>query len=81
MVRDASAHRSPNAGWPEAAMARALGVALAGPRSYNGAMRDYPFVNAQGRRHADGDDIARACQVLWRGWAVIVGLSVILWLV
>ncbi len=81
VAADARLHRSPNAGWPEAAMARALGVALAGPRSYNGAMRDYPFVNAQGRRHADGDDIAQACQVLWRGWAVIVGLSVILWLV
>jgi len=81
VAADARLHRSPNAGWPEAAMARALGVALAGPRSYNGAMRDYPFVNAQGRRHADGDDIAQACQVLWRGWAVFVGLSVILWLV
>ena len=34
--RDARRHRSPNAGWPEAAMARALGIALAGPRAYNG---------------------------------------------
>ncbi|RWB31089.1 MAG: cobalamin biosynthesis protein CobD, partial [Mesorhizobium sp.] len=38
--RDATKHRSPNAGWPEAAMAGALGLALAGPRSYDGVMVD-----------------------------------------
>lgn len=38
--RDARKHRSPNAGWPEAAMAGALGIALAGPRSYGGVMGD-----------------------------------------
>jgi adenosylcobinamide-phosphate synthase len=36
VFRDASQHNSPNAGWPEAAMAGALGVRLAGPRVYNG---------------------------------------------
>ena len=36
IAADARLHRSPNAGWPEAAMARALGVALSGPRSYDG---------------------------------------------
>lgn len=34
--RDAGRHRSPNAGWPEAAMAGALGIRLAGPRVYAG---------------------------------------------
>ena len=34
MLRDGRKHRSPNAGWPEAAMAGALGLALAGPRRY-----------------------------------------------
>ena len=38
--RDASRHRSPNAGWPEAAMAGALGLALAGPRRYGGVLLD-----------------------------------------
>jgi adenosylcobinamide-phosphate synthase len=38
--RDAHNHRSPNAGWPEAAMAGALGLALAGPRVYGGVMVD-----------------------------------------
>src|SRR5262249_51811090 len=38
LVRDAHRHRSPNAGWPEAAMAGALGLKLAGPRSYRGVL-------------------------------------------
>jgi adenosylcobinamide-phosphate synthase len=45
--RDASKHRSPNAGWPESAMAGALGVALAGPRRYATHMVDDPFLNAE----------------------------------
>ncbi|MBD3788591.1 MAG: cobalamin biosynthesis protein, partial [Sphingomonadales bacterium] len=50
VAADAGLHRSPNAGWPEAAMARALGVALSGPRSYEGEWRDFPFVNEAGRK-------------------------------
>ena len=38
--RDAARHRSPNAGYPEAAMAGALGLSLAGPRSYGGVLVD-----------------------------------------
>ena len=67
---DAALHRSPNAGWPEAAMARALGVALSGPRSYDGQMRDFAFVNPDGRRDAGPADIDAAVSVLWRAWAV-----------
>ncbi len=69
---DAARHRSPNAGWPEAAMARALGVALAGPRSYGGALRQFPFVHAGGRRDAGPDDIDAAAGMLWRAWAAVL---------
>lgn len=44
--RDARLHRSPNAGWPEAAMAGAIGVRVSGPRSYGGQRSDEPWVNA-----------------------------------
>lgn len=63
MVADAPHHRSPNAGWPEAAMAAALGIALAGPRRYAGIIVSDPFVNKSGRRDATPDDIRRALTV------------------
>ena len=74
IIADARRHRSPNAGWPEAAMARVLGVALSGPRSYGGQMRDFPFVNPAGRRDSGAEDIAAAVRVLWRAWAILVGV-------
>jgi adenosylcobinamide-phosphate synthase len=58
--RDASQHRSPNAGWPESAMAGALGLALAGPRRYAEHVVDDPFLNAEATRQAVPDDIGRA---------------------
>ncbi|MFC6197716.1 adenosylcobinamide-phosphate synthase CbiB [Ponticaulis profundi] len=45
MFRDARKHRSPNAGWPEAAMAGALGVRLSGPRQYENHQADEPWLN------------------------------------
>jgi adenosylcobinamide-phosphate synthase len=76
--RDARLHRSPNAGWPEAAMARALSIALSGPRSYHGTLRDLPWVNAGGRRDAMPDDIDRAVAMLWRAWALFLVLALLL---
>ncbi|MDJ0827796.1 MAG: adenosylcobinamide-phosphate synthase CbiB [Rhodobacter sp.] len=76
--RDAALHRSPNAGWPEAAMARALGVALAGPRSYGGGLLDFAFVHPSGRRDAGADDIDAATGVLWRAWAGMFALVLII---
>ena len=61
--RDARRHRSPNAGWPEAAMAGALGLGLAGPRAYGGVLVDDAVMNAGGRRDATAADIRAALQV------------------
>ncbi|MER9326328.1 adenosylcobinamide-phosphate synthase CbiB [Mesorhizobium sp. M0488] len=63
VLRDARKHRSPNAGWPEAAMAGALGLALAGPRSYGGVPVDDVFMGEGGRREADSADIRRALKL------------------
>lgn len=75
---DARLHRSPNAGWPEAAMARALGIALSGPRAYDGAMRDFPWVNGAGRRPLGPRDIDAAIRMLWQAWALALGLSLLM---
>lgn len=78
ILRDAPLHRSPNAGWPEAAMAVALDIALSGPRSYHGETRDYPWVWPEGRRDPGPDDIDRAVGVLWRVWAAMLAGAVLL---
>jgi adenosylcobinamide-phosphate synthase len=61
--RDAPHHRSPNAGWPEAAMAGCLGLRLAGPRHYGGEPVADAWMGA-GRATATPADIARALQLL-----------------
>ena len=58
VARDARCHRSPNAGWPEAAMAGALGLRLAGPRIYGGETVDDHWMG-DGRAAATADDIYR----------------------
>lgn len=57
--RDAGQHRSPNAGWPEAALAGALGLRLAGPRVYGGVKVDDSWMG-DGRADADLGDLRRA---------------------
>ena len=64
MWRDATKHRSPNAGWPESAMAGALGLALAGPRRYGERIVDDVFLNAEARKDATPSDIGRALNLL-----------------
>lgn len=75
---DAKLHRSPNAGWPESAMARALDVAVAGPRSYDGVMQDFPYVNLQGRKVLVADDVNTCCRALWLTWAAGLAVVVVL---
>jgi adenosylcobinamide-phosphate synthase len=77
MLRDAGKHRSPNAGWPEAAMAAALGVALLGPRRYRGMLTAAPYLNAEGRRQATPDDIRRGLRVYRAAWALLLLLAAI----
>jgi adenosylcobinamide-phosphate synthase len=59
MMRDAGKHRSPNAGWPEGAMAGALSLALAGPRRYTDLVVKDPWVG-DGSAKATHADIGRA---------------------
>ncbi len=72
--RDATKHRSPNAGWPEAAMAGALGLSLAGPRQY-GAEWVEDALMGDGRREATSEDIRRAL-LLYRVACVIQLVSI-----
>ena len=58
MLRDAGKHRSPNAGWPEAAMAGALNLALAGPRAYAEGTVDDPWIG-EGTGRATAHDMRR----------------------
>jgi adenosylcobinamide-phosphate synthase len=78
--RDAGRHRSPNAGWPEAAMAGALGLRLAGPRIY-GVVPVPDAWMGNGRPEATPDDIfralalyRRACLLLWLMVAALTAL-------
>lgn len=66
--RDAHSHKSPNAGHPEAAMAGALDIALAGPRQYGDRLVDDPFMHAEGRKETSTSDITRAISVLNKAW-------------
>ena len=72
---DAALHRSPNAGWPEAAMARATGVALAGPRSYDGQLQQFPWVHGAGARAIGPREIDAAVTRLWQAWLVMWAIA------
>ena len=78
VLRDAPKHRSPNAGWPESALAPILNVALAGPRSYDGRMTEFPWVWPEGRRDPGPADIEATCRALWRAWAGMLALTLVI---
>lgn len=81
IISEAKQHKSPNAGWPEAAMARAIDVALAGPRSYDGKLQQLPWVNETGRQSITANDVDSATRILWRAWnlawVLIIVISVL----
>jgi adenosylcobinamide-phosphate synthase len=71
MLRDARRHASPNAGWPEAAMAGALGRTLGGPAAYDGVLTDRPIF---------GQGPAPEAADLRRGLIIYLRACVLLWL-
>jgi adenosylcobinamide-phosphate synthase len=72
MLRDARRHRSINAGWPEAAMAGALGVRLSGPRVYHGGMADEPWLNGAARDPLAAD-VVGGLAIYVRAMTVLAG--------
>jgi len=76
VLRDAGKHRSPNAGYPEAAMAGALGLALAGPRVYGGVTVDDATMG-DGRRDANAKDIHAALDLYMKADAILIALLAI----
>src|SRR5882724_12387722 len=77
MMRDARRHRSVNAGWPEAAMAGALGVRLSGPRIYHGSIVDEPWLN-EAARDPRAADIARGLAIYARAMILLTACLVML---
>ena len=75
--RDAARHRSPNAGYPEAAMAGALGLSLAGPRSYGGVSIDDALMG-DGRREADAADIRRALALFHSADSILIAVLAVI---
>ena len=76
-LRDARRHRSPNAGWPEAAIAGALGVRLSGPRIYHGPVADEPWLN-EAARDAAAADILAGLTLYRRAMTLLAGVFVAL---
>lgn len=78
---DAVKHKSPNAGWPEAAVAQVLGVALSGPRQYDGKHQDFPFVFAQGVKDIGANEIKAAVALLWKTWWTLLAILLMMTLI
>lgn len=81
-LRDAKKHDSPNAGWPEAAFAGALGFRLGGPRAYDGETHDLPAFG-DGRADLSALDILKALELYWMAMNLLLAgmlvLSLALW--
>jgi adenosylcobinamide-phosphate synthase len=79
MIRDGRKHHSPNAGWPESAIAGALGLALAGPRRYPEGLVDDPWLG-DGSARAATSDILRALHLYRLACLIEGGLLVAAWI-
>lgn len=76
MWRDAPKHRSPNAGWPEAALAAILEVSLGGPRSYQGELVDLPWMG-DGRKDLTRSDIEAGLRVFGFAMSLLLALALL----
>ena len=76
MRRDAPKHQSPNAGWPEAAMAAALDLRFGGPRSYEGEALDLAWMG-DGRSQLERMDITRGLGLFDRSMWILFGLLLV----
>lgn len=76
--RDASRHRSPNAGWPEAAAAGALGLKLGGPRRYGETTVEGTWLNGGGRAEATRADIAAVIRLVDAAWVLVLALLLVI---
>jgi adenosylcobinamide-phosphate synthase len=81
-LRDAPKHESPNAGWPEAAFAGALGFRLGGPRAYEGEVHELPAFG-DGRADLTSLDVLKALELYWMAMnlllAATIALGLVLW--
>lgn len=75
--RDAKWHKSPNAGWPEAAMGGAIGARLGGPRDYDGETLNLAHMG-EGKEQVDADDIDRALSLYWFALTLMLGTLLVL---
>jgi adenosylcobinamide-phosphate synthase len=76
-LRDARKHASPNAGWPEAAFAGALGFTLGGPRAYDGQVHDLPAFG-DGRADLTALDILKSLELYWMAMNLLLGIAIVL---
>ena len=79
-LRDARKHASPNAGWPESAFAGSLGIALGGPRAYDGELHELPSFG-EGRAQLTASDILSSLVLYWAAMNLLLGLAIVIGLV
>ncbi len=77
MWRDANKHQSPNAGWPEAAMAGALDLKFGGPRQYDGEKVELAYMG-EGRSQLTAADIEKGLELYDRALLILLAVAVVL---
>jgi len=77
VVADGRKHPSPNSGYPEAAVAGALGVALGGPSTYAGVKSEKPFIGVAGSTPFEPSTVVNTVRLMWMSGAIMVFLAFI----